>query len=156
MPYEEINLALQLITVAILAIGAYFGVRQLKELSTQAKLNIFTTYTTRYSEIVSKLPAEVNINNRSVLVDLTAERRNELMGLFRKFFDLCSEEYYLFQEGLVNKKVWNLWTKGMEFHMESKSFQDAWSLVKGEGYDPNFVIFLEGLADYRGHQSKTL
>src|SRR5947209_3332700 len=106
VPYEEINLTLQFITVAILAIGAYFAVRQLKELSTQAKLNVFTTFTTRYSEIVSKLPDEVNINDRSVLVDLSGERRNELMGLFRKFFDLCSEEYYLFEEGLVNKKVW--------------------------------------------------
>lgn len=143
MPFEEIGLVLQIITVGILVIGVFFGVRQLQGISTQLKLNVFTTYTSRYSKIIGQLPNEANDPKISILDNLSPSSKDSIIGIIRQFFDLCSEEFYLSQRKLVDKKVWNLWTAGMKFHMKCKSFQNGWSLIKKEGYDSEFVKFIE-------------
>ncbi len=92
------------------------------------------------------------------------------MKSIRKFFNLCSEEFYLAEgekksriPGLKSRKnrkidenVWELWKDGMSYHMKNKTFSAGWELVKEEGYGEKFNNFMRDEIMPRGKTSPLL
>lgn len=144
LSYEELSFLLSLFTTGILGLGLGFTIKELRELKDQSKLSVFTTYTTRYSDIIEGLPTNVNEKSRG-LEEFPDKSRT--MNFMRRFFDLCSEEFYLHQRKFIDNKVWKLWGEGMSFHLSFKSVQDAWLIVKVEGYDTDFVTFIQNIVE---------
>ncbi len=54
---------------------------------------IYSNYTRRYADIISKFPE--NINEDNFVINPEADEYNEVMGAIRLYFDLCYEEYSL-------------------------------------------------------------
>lgn len=143
MAYEIITLLLSIITTGAVIGGAGFGVSQLRGVQRQLKVTVFTTYTERYSRILEKLPQDGDEAERSAIQGALASK---YVTPIRQFLDLCSEEYYLNSQKLLDKQVWELWKKGILFHLQTKLFRDIWENVKNkEGYAPEFVVFIDGL-----------
>jgi hypothetical protein len=42
------------------------------------------------------------------------------------YFDLCSEEYFLYQNGYINETVWQEWRSGIKAAFEKPLFVSAW------------------------------
>lgn len=48
----------------------------------------------------------------------------------RAYFDLCSEEYYLWKNKNVDEDTWKEWESGIKFTFSKPAFKQAWSVVK--------------------------
>lgn len=93
------------------------------------KLTIFSEYTKRYNEIMFKMPEEVFSKDAK----LTKETRKYA----RLYFNLCSEEYYLFEHKLVNEEIWSNWDTGIATRMLSPTLQKEWECLQEE-YNKKF------------------
>lgn len=100
----------------------------------QRKLQMYAEYTRRYQDIFMNMPDD--IYNGTAEID---ERTKKYM---RFYFDLCSEEYHLWQEGFVKNKVWELWVEGMQIETDREIFHQAWDAIKKE-YNPDFRNYFE-------------
>jgi len=114
--------------IAILAL-----VWQMHQNNKQAKLNFFTTYTQRYQDIVINLPIGVESDTYS-LESIKNKEKEKTLRWLRAYFDLCSEEYHLYKEGLINKKIWELWEAGMKDSLKKPAFREAWTLIQVNNY----------------------
>lgn len=69
----------------------------------QRKLQMFAEYTRRYQDIFMNMPDD--IYNRTAKIDTRTKR------YMRLYFDLCSEDFHLWQNKEVPDEVWNIWLK---------------------------------------------
>ena len=99
----------------------------------QSKMQTFLTYTQRYQDIVINLPIGVESDDFS-LDGLEGKEREELLRWLRAYFDLCSEEYYLNKNKLVDAKAWQLWQSGMTDSLKKPAFIEAWRTVQSNNY----------------------
>jgi hypothetical protein len=76
------------------------------------KLNLFAEYTKRYQKIMLHFPESLHHPNFDY-DKLNAEQKDEILRYMRAYFDLCSEEYDLHQQKVIDKKVWENWKEGM-------------------------------------------
>lgn len=100
----------------------------------QRKLQLFSEYTRRYQDIFLNMPddiysGEVPINDRT-------------KRYLRLYFDLCSEEYHLWQDGVIPSKVWDLWIDGMRIAVNHTIYKKSWISLRDE-YNEDFKSFFE-------------
>ena len=50
------------------------------------------------------------------------------------YINLCSEEYYWYQEGMINNNVWNNWWNGMKYFLNCKEVAEIIKSERGESY----------------------
>ncbi len=136
------------ILIVSIIITFYFSYNTLKELKNQLKLTIFTDYTKRYSEIVQKLPDNINYDSFK-LKDENDTKKDKIMRLGRAYFDLCAEEYYLYSKKKIDDDTWKLWYKGIKYTFKLKGFKEIWEVIKIEGYDSEFIHFIGDLQKNR-------
>jgi len=94
----------------------------------QMKLNFFAEYTKRYQEIYLNLPYNINEPDFD-FTKLDNKVKEKTIRYMRAYFDLCSEEYFLFLSGKISKKVWHEWEEGIEYTFSKKAFKAAWVIV---------------------------
>ena len=114
-------------------------VRESEENRKLHKLTIFSEYTKRYNDIMYEMPEEVFSND----VKLTLETHKYA----RLYFNLCSEEFYLKEHGLVNSEIWDNWADGMATRMKSPTLQKEWEYMREEEYFDNFRNFMDELIE---------
>lgn len=47
----------------------------------------------------------------------------------RAYFDLCSEEYFLWKKKNIDKDTWEEWASGIKYALSKKAFQNGWKLI---------------------------
>ena len=82
-------------------------------------------------------------------IKLTPETRK----CARLYFNLCSEEFYLKEHGLVSPEIWNNWADGMTTRMKSPTLQEEWKNMREEEYFDSFRQFMDELIDYNKNQN---
>jgi hypothetical protein len=125
----------------IIALAALAAIWQLRKFMAQIRLQVFMNYTERYSKIIVTIPEAAFDPEKSIFMIQTVSKeiKDEYLTAMRQYFNMCSEEFYLHQNRLLDKKVWRLWEKGIKFAMKLPSYQDAWEIIRGhEGYDEAF------------------
>lgn len=100
---------------AIISICIYW--RQQKQL-------FFERYTERYQHIMEHLPEWVYDDADECNVDRL--REENLTPFVRAYFDLCSEEYYLYTKKRIDSEVWREWEEGMRIAFNHKVFREYW------------------------------
>ena len=95
----------------------------------QNRFNLFVEYTHRYQDIILNLYSN-------------PEKREEYMRLY---FDLCSEEFYLHKEGMIDDYIWDLWVDGMRMMMNNQQNQTAWIKLGGYFGDNSFICFMDNV-----------
>ena len=123
------NECIQLLIAIGTIIGAftaiYMSIQTSKNLSKQLKLNFFADYTKRYQEITLNFPESINDEDFDFNT-LDDEIRDKTLRYMRAYFDLSSEEFFLWQEGNIDKKVWEEWKSGIEYAMSKTAFKKGW------------------------------
>lgn len=115
---------------------------QLQALTKQLQVQTFSEYTRRYQEIFLQIP---EIFDDQANLDLASlEQTTKLVSYLRAYFDLCLEEYYLYQQGLVDSNTWSIWESGMRRAFSRPIIQQAWQLIKPSSqYGHKFETFVE-------------
>ena len=124
---EFVGLITAVITIIFTQVNAH---RQNKMLLKQSRALMFAEYTRRYQEILLRMP-------NTIYSGLFSTTDQEAMIYMRLYFDLCSEEYWLWKEGIIPEKTWQIWLEGMQITFNRKPFFIAWNFLGGM-YDPDF------------------
>lgn len=101
------------------------------------KLTIFSEYTKRYNDIMLHMPEEIFAQETK----LTKETHKYA----RLYFNLCSEEFYLKEHGLIDAEIWNNWNDGIITRMKSPVVQAEWNTFREEEYDKKFRKYIDNI-----------
>lgn len=92
-------------------------------------LSFFSEYTKRYQEIVLNFPESINQQDFD-FDSLTKAERDKTLRCMRAYFDLCSEEYFLWKEGNIDKNTWREWESGIRYAFSKTAFRKAWETLR--------------------------
>ena len=133
---DLIQLGIMLITATAL----FFSVNGFRK---QLQLNFFAEYTKRYQEIILNLPETINQANFS-FEELTEDIRAKTLRYMRAYFDLCSEEYFLWKSKHIDDKVWKEWDSGIKYALSKKAFRDGWARIQLDTiYYEDFSVYVK-------------
>ena len=127
----EINLEIFAIVVStvgmlVTAVALWFTVSSFKK---QLQLNFFADYTKRYQEIILNFPERINEENFKIQT-LDEKEKNKTLRYMRAYFDLCSEEYFLWRKGNIDNETWREWESGIKFAFSKSAFREAWEILR--------------------------
>ena len=140
------------ITLGGLVVAFFFNTFQLWSMNKSMQLQndrmrseLFSRYTHRNQEIVLEFPS--NITDADFSYDrLETEEREHIMRYMKAYFNLCSEEFYLYQRGLLEEYVWNEWKNGMAYAFNRPAFKIAFhKIYKDVDCNHDFQEFAHGL-----------
>lgn len=140
-----------------MAIAVFSNIKQLysmnKSLKTQneqAKNQFFADYTKRNQELILHFPANIAADDFTYET-LDTKERDTVMRYMKAYFNLCSEEYYLYMHGVIDNYVWNEWKAGMTYAFNKPAFR----IARREIYkDVDFNIDFQKFADSLMHTKK--
>lgn len=99
---------------------------------------MFSEYTRRYQDIMLNMPDEIYSIREGFQDFHLSPKTKKWMQLY---FDLCSEEFHLWQKGYIPKDVWKLWKEGMKDAMAKKEFASSWHIMNSYYNDKDFLSF---------------
>ena len=66
----------------------------------------------------------------------------------RAYFDLCSEELDMFNDGYIDKRIWKNWETGIKFTLSKTAFKAAWKIINLDTqFYPDFNEFMQVILD---------
>lgn len=92
----------QIVTCIIAALGLYVAYSQLSQLNEDQRWKNYTELNSRYADLYREFP-------KTILIDLQIEFSKTSPATkraVRQYFDLYSEEFWLYQEALIPKEMW--------------------------------------------------
>ena len=107
----------------ILSICNYRAMKKFKQKTLQ--ISLFSEYTKRYQDIMLHLYSDMQNKN-----------------YIRLYLDLCSDEYYLHQQGCLQKDVWQMWLENMKLMMKLPTFEAEWK-SHAQHYNQDFFQFFD-------------
>lgn len=147
MTAENIQFGIMIATLTGAFITAFALYKTISNFKKQLQLNFFADYTKRYQEIFLNLPGNINESNFD-FKDLDKETREKTKKYMRAYFDLCSEEYFLWKSKNIDEKTWKEWKSGIEYAFSKKAFQEGWKLISLDSiYYTDFNIFLNEISE---------
>jgi len=141
---EYVAISVSLIGVAVPTIALFVTINQFKK---QLQLSVFSDYTKRYQEIILNFPACIGRRDFdfSALDSIT---RDNVLRYMRAYFDLCSEEYYLWEDKCIADKVWREWESGIKYAFSTTAFIQGWKLIGfGADYYARFACYVNSIID---------
>lgn len=121
-----IAISVSVLTLIVTTTALVITIRQFRK---QLQLNFFADYTKRYQEIILNFPERVN-EDGFIISDQPPEVRDRTLRYMRAYFDLCSEEYYLWRKGNLDNDTWKEWETGIKFAFSKPAFKEAWSTLQ--------------------------
>jgi hypothetical protein len=138
-------------SIAAVGVSALAIVAALKGVRDQLRVTVFLTYTDRYAKVMNQVPykaREPGSNYR--LTARPEDERTQVVGAFREYFNLCSEEIWLHEHRRIDRATWNVWKRGMQQVARFPCFREAWEMLAFEyNYHGDFQSFVaENLIPY--------
>lgn len=124
MDYVAIVVSILGLTITAIALGI-----TISHFKKQLQLNFFADYTKRYQEIILNFPENINHEDFD-LSSLDLQIRDKTLRYMRAYFDLCSEEYYLWKGKYIDDNTWKEWESGIKFAFSKPAFMQAWEVLK--------------------------
>ena len=134
---------IECLVIIMLVYQLYVRKRESDRIKEINQLQFFSKFVERYQSIMMLLPYNVHAKNFNYdeIID-----KSEFLKIMRSYFDLCSEEYYLFTEQKINDEIWSEWNKGIAFSMTCPAFQIAWKeLPQNDALYDKFRDYIESL-----------
>ena len=117
-------------TVIVTGLGVMAALKGVRD---QLRISTFLAYTERYSALMARMPFEARRPGSGYdLEEARDEERQQVLGVFRDYFNLCSEELWLASSGKIDKGTWKLWRTGIRQVAGFPSFASAWTLLRDE------------------------
>lgn len=130
---DSIQFLMLLVAAIAIVVSSVMSQRAIKASMKQSKIQTFAEYTKRFQDILMAMPKSVYDGSDTIDNDVL-----RFMGLY---FNLCSEEYYLYTKGTIDD-VWDKWLAGMKLTMKHKVYQLAWKEERNN-YNKEFVDFFD-------------
>ena len=102
----------------------------------QFQFQFFAEYTKRYQDLMLSMPKDL---------DTSSIFNKDVDTYMRLYFDLCSEEYYLHSQGVIDDFIWGLWTEGIKTEMNKQEYKTAWKALGGYYDNRSFISFMSDL-----------
>lgn len=142
---ENIHTAAQIATVIGIIIAMFSLRTSINQFKKQLQLTLFSDYTKRYQQITLNFPENINDEDFD-FGDLDGETKEKTLRYMRAYFDLCSEEYFLYSKKNIDDDTWQEWESGIKYALSKSSFRKGWAIIKLDtGYYPDFVKFVNPL-----------
>lgn len=125
VPMDYVAITVSVLGLAITGTALWVTVSNFRK---QLQLNFFADYTKRYQEIILNFPESINESEFDI-DSLQPEIRDNTLRYMRAYFDLCSEEYYLWKNGNIEDKTWKEWESGIKFAFSKPAFKQAWKVL---------------------------
>lgn len=110
------------------------------------QLQFFSRFVERYQKIMVLLPSDVYSKEFDIS---TVKDKEMFLRNMRSYFDLCSQEYFLYQKGKISKEVWCEWEEGILSSFNYPAFQIAWNqLSSSEAMYADFKVFISANIDF--------
>jgi len=104
-------------------------------------LQFYSRFVERYEEILLKLPS--NIYSKDFNYNEIQDKESFLRAM-RSYFDLCSQEYYLYKKGKLKEEIWKEWEEGIDSSIKLSAFKNAWiELPNSQSTYNDFRKFME-------------
>lgn len=119
---------------------------ELEENNKKRFVDVFSAYTDRYDRIMKEFPEDAR--SSANLKTISQEQCYQLIKIFRRYMNLCSEELFLMNEGYVDKACWTIWEKGIKSTIQDLPiFQKIWQLYLKKEYCafPQFVRLVDSM-----------
>jgi hypothetical protein len=131
-------------SVAAVIVSALAIAITLRGVRDQLRVTIFVAYTERYSKVMNEVPFEARQPGSGYrLASRPEDERIQVLGAFREYFNLCSEEMWLHKQRRVDHATWSVWEQGMRQVARFPSFLEAWHALAAEyEYFGNFQQFV--------------
>ena len=131
-----------LLSVSVGVVAFFIGLRRYRR---QNHLNVFSHYTKRYGDIMESFPSEARSLRLDSNSELPPESEETTLAVLR-YLNLCSEEYYLWRRGFLDKEIWSIWSEELERMLRSNLVRREWPKLKRE-FDSytEFQRYLEAL-----------
>src|ERR1700730_8317669 len=112
----------------------------MREQRTLTSLTAMIPYAEKYEAILERLTPE---QQRLGFWGLGATAVNEpaLMLAFRRYANLCSQEYYLATNGVFDRKLWQVWEAEAQAVFGSEFGRAAWPEIKKGGHFSSHTEF---------------
>jgi hypothetical protein len=135
--------AFSVASVLVQVIATFAVVYSVLALRNQLRLQVFLEYTRRFDEIEFQ-----DGGFQSAWTQLTPKQARKAERAFRKYFDLCSQEWWLHHTGKIENRVWEVWARGMADIVNTPGGRHAWKVIQPEYQTvfPGFASFIDELA----------
>jgi hypothetical protein len=134
---------LQIATLISILFGIFAFFYGVKSYKNQMNVQVFLQYTERYEEIMKSFPK--NAWSARLNSDLALPEPTEELSLcVLRYLNICSEEYYLYREKYLSKKVWDIWKDELVRTLRTPLFLREWKKLVDE-FDayPEFQSFVK-------------
>lgn len=119
---------------------------QMRQYTVQLRLQTFMAYTERYQQIMLELPSTIESDSFD-LQSLCDDEREKTLRWLRAYFDLCSEEFHLWQTKRIENSVWEKWNAGIRDSLSKPAYAQAWREIQKHHYYPSesyeFIKYVE-------------
>jgi hypothetical protein len=141
MPLLENIIKILALPSAILGIYAFF--HGIATYNKQMNAQVFFQYAKRYDEIMNSFPKSARLA-RIRSSEALPKPSGELSICILRYFNLCSEEFYLYKSNYLSHKVWGVWTDEMIRTWRTPLFRREWKKLAHE-FDtyPEFQKFVQ-------------
>ena len=112
------------------------------------QLQFYAYFWKKYDRILESLP--ISIFDEDFRLE-DAKDPDTLMVSLRSYFDLCTQEFFMHQQGLIEEVIWENWSRGLLACMELEVFKQAYSRLKVEMSHPEFHSWLVTEKDKRAN-----
>jgi hypothetical protein len=120
----------------------------LKGVRDQLWMITFAVYTGRYMDAMDRLPSEAHRPGGDFRLDsLSQAARESALGGMRRYFNLCSEEFYLKSKRKIDRDTWKIWETGIHDTIRLPCFRETWSELRVEySFYEEFTSFIDNIA----------
>lgn len=87
-------------------------------------------YTKRYQDILFRLPSAVF--QRGTTIEQGSSRFSDMEGPLRAYIDLCAEELFVHEAGVIPENVWVNWAAGIRAMFNVPAIKGLWAKVCDE------------------------
>ena len=115
---------------------------QKSDINKQLLVSNFSEYTRRYQELIEKIPSNV-LDQDFDLFSLSSNDREIILRYMLIYFDLCYEEYFLYREGLIPKRLWKAWEEGINVSLSRPAFRQSWMIINSQASYSNALGFVD-------------
>jgi hypothetical protein len=144
---DALKTNLEFIGISISIIAILISIWQLKR---QVQLQNFINYTTRYAKLCQEIDPVVFFSDilhlKEDLLSESNPNRLKFLKNLMNYFDLISEEYFLNEQNLIPKDVWDLWQSGLVQFLKRPLIQTAWiNYISQLAYGDKFPQYINNL-----------
>jgi hypothetical protein len=143
-------------SIAAVVVSASAIAAALRGVRDQLRTSVFLTYTERYSKVMNEVPFEARQPGSGYrLASRPEDERIRVLGAFREYFNLCSEEMWLHKHRRIDHETWSVWEQGMRQVARFPSFLEIWQILGAEyDYYGDFQHFVaDKMVPYASDQS---